>query len=161
MEHRGKFGHTLRQIQNISLMSRIDIFYTACRLETQTVAPTLPGFQVIKICIQYLVSHLQKPIFNTYNSYYGSNFIRLTWSGNQVEDYTTQNYLECHQNIYHAIIINRRRLVFGIFIVFLVLLYDGKYRFNQLWPLNPLMDKLYSCTNMSRKMRLSRDTWKP
>ena len=30
------------------------------------------------------------PIFFPYNSYDGSNVIILTWSANQVEDYTTQ-----------------------------------------------------------------------
>ena len=63
MEYHGKFGHTLGRIQHISLMSRIDICYATCRLETQTVAPTLHGFQVIKRCVQYLASHPHKPIF--------------------------------------------------------------------------------------------------
>ena len=45
---------------------------------------------------------------------YGSNLIIITWSGNQVEDYTTYNCLECHQDVDHAIIINRRRSVSGI-----------------------------------------------
>ena len=62
-------------------------------METQTVSPTLPGFEGIKLYIQYPDSHSHKPMFYTYNSYDGSNFIRLTWSGNQVEYYTTQNYL--------------------------------------------------------------------
>ena len=44
-------------------MIRIDICYIACRMGTQTVAPTLPGFQGIKCCIQYLASNPQKPIF--------------------------------------------------------------------------------------------------
>ena len=48
VEYHGKFGHTLGRIQYISLMSRIEIFYAACRLATQTVVPTLPGFQGIK-----------------------------------------------------------------------------------------------------------------
>ena len=93
MEYHGKFGHTLGRIQHIALMSRIDLFYAICRLETQTVAPTLPGFQVIKRYVQYLASHPHKPIFYPSNSYDGSNVIRLTWSGNQVEDHTTQNCL--------------------------------------------------------------------
>ena len=80
MEYHGKFGHTLGRIQHIDLMSRIDLFYATCRLATQTVAPTLPGFQGIKQCVQYLYSHPHKPIFYPSNSYDGSNFIRLTWS---------------------------------------------------------------------------------
>ena len=61
-------------------------------------APTLPGFQGIKQCVQYLAIHTHKPIFYPSNSYDGSNVIRLTWSLNQVEDHTTQNLLECHQD---------------------------------------------------------------
>ena len=97
MEYHGKFGHTLGRIQHIALMSKIDLCYATCRLETQTVAPTLPGFQGIKRCVQYLASHPHKPIFYPFNSYDGSNVIKLTWSGNQVEYHTTQNCLECHQ----------------------------------------------------------------
>ena len=48
MEYHGKFGNTFGRIQNIYIMSRIDIFYIACCLETQTVAPTITGFQGIK-----------------------------------------------------------------------------------------------------------------
>ena len=61
-----------------------------------------------------MASHPHKPIFYPSNSYYGSNVIRLTWSGNQVEDHTTQNCLECHQDADHPIILNRRRSVSGI-----------------------------------------------
>ena len=74
-------------------------------------APTLPGFLGIKIYVQYLDSNSHKPIFYTSNSYDGSNFIRITWIGNQVEYHTTQNCLECHQNSNHARILNRRRSV--------------------------------------------------
>ena len=74
-------------------------------------APTIPGFQGIKLCVQYLVIHRHKPIFYPSIYYYGSNFIILTWSGNQVEDYTTQNCLESHQDADHAINFNRRRSV--------------------------------------------------
>ena len=90
MEHHGKFGHTIRQIQKTALMSRIDICYKIYRLENQTVAPTLPGFQGLNICLQYLASHPYKSTFYPSNSYDGSNTIRLTSSGNQVEEYTTQ-----------------------------------------------------------------------
>ena len=95
-------------------MSIIDVCYANCLLATQTVAPTVPGFQGINRCVQYLASHPHKPIFYPYNYYDGSNFIRLTWSGNQVEDHTTQNRLEFHQGADHARILNKIRSVFGI-----------------------------------------------
>ena len=72
-------------------------------------ALTLPGFQGIKRCVQYLASHPHKSIFYPSNYYDASNVIRLTWNGNQVEYHTTQNFLECHQDADHDIIINRRR----------------------------------------------------
>ena len=46
-----------------------------------------------------------------YNSYDGSNVIRLTWRGNQVEDCATKNFLECHQYSNYARIVNIRLLV--------------------------------------------------
>ena len=111
MEYQGKFGHNLGRIQQISFISRIDIFYATCLLATRIVAPTIPGFQCIKKCDQYMASHPNKPIFHPSHSYYGSNVIGFTWSGNQVEYYTTQNCLECHQDSDHARIINRIRSV--------------------------------------------------
>ena len=60
-----------------------------------------------------MVSHPHKPIFYPSNYYYRSNAITLTWNGNQMEDYTTNNCLECHQYADHDIIINRRRSVSG------------------------------------------------
>ena len=114
MEYHGKFGHTLWRIQHIALMSRIDICYATCRLANQTVALTIPGLQGIKRCLEYMASHPHKPIFYLSNSYDGSNIIRLTWNGNQVEDRTTQNCLECHQDADHARIINRRWSVSGL-----------------------------------------------
>ena len=57
MEYYGNFGHNLCRIQHISIMSRIYICHTDCRMETQTVAPTLPGFQGIRKFIQYLDSY--------------------------------------------------------------------------------------------------------
>ena len=71
MDYHGKFVHTLGRIQHISLMSRIDICCKTFRPATQTVALTLPGFQVIKLCVQYMASHPHKPIFYPSNSYYG------------------------------------------------------------------------------------------
>ena len=68
MEYHGKFGHTLRRIEHIALMNRIDVFYATCHLETQTMAHAITGFQGIKRCVQYLASHPHKPIFYTFNS---------------------------------------------------------------------------------------------
>ena len=63
MEYHRKFGHTRGRIQYIALMSRIDLCYATCCLETHSVASTVPGFQGIKRCVQYLASHPHKPIF--------------------------------------------------------------------------------------------------
>ena len=95
-------------------MRIIYIFYATCCIATQTVANNLPGFHGIKRCIKYLAIHRHKPIIYPSNSYYGSNVIRLTCSGNQVEDYTTQNCLEYHQDADHDRIFNRIRSVSGI-----------------------------------------------
>ena len=65
-------------------MSRIEICYKTFRLATQTVAPALPGFQGIKLCVQYMDSQPHKPILYLYNYYYGSNGIILTYSENRV-----------------------------------------------------------------------------
>ena len=85
MEYHGKFGHTIGWIQHISIMSRIEICYSSCRLETQTMSPTLPSFQGLNRCIQYMYSHTLKPILYPYNYYYITNFIILIWSGNKLE----------------------------------------------------------------------------
>ena len=77
-------------------------------------APTIPGSQGIKFCVKYLASHPHKPIFYPFNYYDGSNFIRFTWRGHQVEDYKTQNCLECHQDADQSIIINIIFSVSGI-----------------------------------------------
>ena len=69
MEYHGKCGHTLGRIQQIALMSRIDICYETRYLATQTVAHTLSGFQSIKRCVQYLASHPHKSTFYPSNSY--------------------------------------------------------------------------------------------
>ena len=66
-------------------MGRIEILDATCGLDTQTVVPTIPVFQGINLCVQYLASHPHKPIFYPSNSYEGSNVTSLTWSGNQVE----------------------------------------------------------------------------
>ena len=100
--------------QHIALMSRIGICYANCCLATPTVSPTLPGFQGIKLCAQYMDIRPHKPIFNPSNCYYGSNVIRLTWTGDQVEDYKTQNCLEFHQDSDHTRILNIIRSVLVI-----------------------------------------------
>ena len=74
-------------------MSIIKILYPACHTETKTVAPNINGFQGINNFIQYLDMYSHKPIFHSSNYYDGYNITRLTWSGNQVEDYTTHNCL--------------------------------------------------------------------
>ena len=78
MEYHGKFGHNIVRIQHINIMSRIYICYGTGRIATQTVAPTLPGFQGIERCVQYLNSCPHKPIFYPFNSYDVSNVIILT-----------------------------------------------------------------------------------
>ena len=85
MEYRSKFGHNLGRIQNIYLMIIINLCYATCHKATQNVGPNITGFQGIKRCVQYLASNQHKLIFYSYNYYYGSNVIRLTYSGNQVE----------------------------------------------------------------------------
>ena len=114
MEYHGKFGHTLGRIQQISLMSRIEILYATCCLSNHTIAPNLPGFQGIKSRVQYMDSHLHKPIFYPSNYCGGSNVIIITWSGNKVEDNTKENCLECHQYTDHYRTLNIRRSVSGI-----------------------------------------------
>ena len=114
MEYHEKIGHTLGRIQHIALMSRIGICCATCCLATQRVEPTLTGLQGIKRCVKYLASHPHKSILFPSNYHDGSNVIRITWSGNQVKDHTTQIFLECHQDADHARIINRRRSVSGI-----------------------------------------------
>ena len=111
MEYHVKFVHTIGRIPHIALMSRVDICYPTCCLSTKTVAPTLPYLQGIKTCAQYLASHPHKPIFYPSTSYDGSNVIRITWSGNKLKDYKTQNCLKCHQYADHDRVINKRRSV--------------------------------------------------
>ena len=112
MEYHGSFRHTIERIQHIAIMSRIDLCYATFHLATQTVVSNLPGFKGINRCFHYLASHPHKPRFYPSNYYDGWNVIRLTCSGNQVEDHT--NCLECHQYADHAIFINIRRSVSGI-----------------------------------------------
>ena len=132
MEYHGKFGHTLGRIHHITLPIRIDLYYETYRLAAQTMALTLPCFQGIKRYVQYMLSHSHKPIFYPSYSYYGSNVIRLTWIGNQVDDHKTQNCLECHQDADHTRILNRRRQFQVLYILCLVFLSDGNYRFNHI-----------------------------
>ena len=48
-------------------MSRIYTCYVSCRLATQTMEPTLTGFQGIKRCVQYMASHPHKIILDPSN----------------------------------------------------------------------------------------------
>ena len=77
-------------------------------------APTLTDFQGLNMFIQYFDTHPHKPNFHPYNSCEGSNVVRPTWSGEQVEDYPTQNGIECHHDEYYERILNKGRLVSGI-----------------------------------------------
>ena len=92
MEYNGKFGHTLGRIQHISLMSIMYIYYATYHLTTQTVSPTLPGFQCTKWCVQYLSSQPHKHIFYPSKYYDRLNVIGIICSGNRDEDHTTQNF---------------------------------------------------------------------
>ena len=83
-------------------------------MSTQTVAPTLNCFQCLKRCIIYLDVNPHKIIFYPSNSYDVSNVIIITWSNNKVEDYTTHNFLEFHQDADNSRIIKRRWSVLGI-----------------------------------------------
>ena len=69
IEYHGKFGSTIGRIQHIAIIIRFDICYTIFRLATQNMSPTLPGFQGIKFCVQYLSSYLHKTIFYPFNYY--------------------------------------------------------------------------------------------
>ena len=71
MEYHRKLGHTIGRIQHISLMTRLDLLNATCRLKTQTMAPTIPYFQGIKRCVQFLASHPHETIFYTSNYYDG------------------------------------------------------------------------------------------
>ena len=67
-----------------------------------------------------------KPIFYPSTYYDGSNVIRLTWSGNQPEDYTTHNFQECLQYADHTKIINKISSVLGIINTLLGIVVRGK-----------------------------------
>ena len=45
-EYTRKFGQVIGRVQHISIITRIDVFYTKCCLGTQIVASTLPVFKV-------------------------------------------------------------------------------------------------------------------
>ena len=132
IEYHGKFGHTLGRIQHIALMSRIDLCYATCHLETQTVSPTLPGFQGIKRCVQYLASHPHKPIFillilMKYQ-------ISAGLHGVEIKLKTTQQKID--QNVIRMQTMPELSTEDGQFQVlstlYLVLMSAGNYRFNQL-----------------------------
>ena len=124
-------------------------------------APTITGFQGIKSCIKYMDSHPHKPIFSTSNSHDDSNVIILTWSGNQVEDYTTHNFLEFHQYVDHAIIINIRQSVSGIIHTILGVAVYWKVQIQLAIASDSTDGKIYACTSLSIKLSLCGDIWKP
>ena len=62
MEYNGKFEHTLGRIQHISIIIRIELCYATYHLDTQIMAPNIPGYQGIKRCVKYMASHPHKPI---------------------------------------------------------------------------------------------------
>ena len=64
MEYHGKYVYSLGRIQKIEIIIRTHICYTDCRFLTQTVAYTLPGFQCLRICMQYLATRPHKSIFS-------------------------------------------------------------------------------------------------
>ena len=108
-------------------------------------APTLPGFQGLKRCIQYLDSNPHKSIFYVYYFYDGSYAIRTAQSGYQIKDYTTQ-------------LLTENGLFQAWLILFLEFQSTGKYIFDQMYPLTPIVDKLDICTRISGKIRQSGDT---
>ena len=75
---------------------------------------TIYGFQDLYRCTKFLATHNLKPIFYPQNNYHGSNIIWFTWSGQQVEDYTTYRCLGHRQNSDHDIIINISQYVYVI-----------------------------------------------
>ena len=58
MECHGDFGNNLGRIHQIPPMIRIEICDIVFRMSAQTVAPNINCFQGLKLCIEYLVSHL-------------------------------------------------------------------------------------------------------
>ena len=82
MEYHGKFVHTLYRIQRIDIISRIENLNATCHISTQTVSPTLPDFQGINLCVQYLASCPHKVIFYPSNDHDGLNVIIRKLSGN-------------------------------------------------------------------------------
>ena len=113
MEYHGKFGHNIVQINHIDIMNRVLIFTNPATLRPKLWRILFLSFKLPKYVFNILILTLKK-IFYPYNYCDGSNVISLAWSGNQVEDYTDQNCLECHQDADHTKIINRRRSVYEI-----------------------------------------------
>ena len=60
--HQRNCGHALGCTQHISNMSRIYIYYMACRLGIKMLVPTIPGFQCLKRCIQFISTYSHNPI---------------------------------------------------------------------------------------------------
>ena len=161
MEYHEIFVYTLGRIQHIALMSRIDIFMKPVVQQTKLWQPP------------YLVSKASIDVFNI-------------WLVIQIKQYFILLLIMRDQmsSELHVVGINfnttRPRIVYNsikvrimlelstedghfqlFFILCLVLLSSRNYIFNQIYPLNPIMEKLDSCARLSRKLRLSRDTCNP
>ena len=139
-------------------MNRVDIFYAECFLGTHCVDPILPELKGITRCIQFLAAHPHNCIFYVLNAYGGYNYTRITWSGNQIEDYTIQICFECHQGADNPRILNRRQSV--SIIVHTILCVAVFWKFADLWLLpNKLMARYSACTRLSIRPNLYGFTW--
>ena len=161
MEYHGKFGHTLGRIQHISPMIRIEIFIQLVVQQPKIwhllFLVSKVSSSVLNICV---VTH-KNQYFNLLVIMVAQMLSYLREVGIKLK--TTQPRL--FKNTIKMWII----LAFStedsqfqvLFILSLELMYAVKYRFNQLQPLTPLMEKLDTCTRITKKIRLSGDTWRP
>ena len=124
-------------------------------------AHPLPGFQGIRRCVQYLASHPHKHIFYLSNSYDGSNVIRLTRGGNKVEDHTSYNFLECHQDEDHTRILNRRLSVMGMIHTLLGVSVSLKLQIQPAIASDSTDGEIRSMYKYVKKNKISGDNWKP
>ena len=148
MKYHGKFGHTLGQIQHIYIISRLNF-------------ATHPSTWEPKLWhLLFLVSKVSRAAFNIWiiilmNSY----FIFLIIIMDQISSDLHEEGIK--QNTTQPIIvqndINMRFMIDfltedgqfqALFILFSALLPTGKYRFNHMQPLTPLIYKLHTCTRL-------------
>ena len=76
------------------------IIYLACptfRISYFTVLPTLPVFQLFKICIQYTETHPRKNMLYPYVPLFKTNIIRMKYIGVKCEYHLNQTLIECNQ----------------------------------------------------------------